>query len=165
MILTRKRHQAELDAEHKARQQDRDGFEQSLRLVSEHYRVALQDQQTRLHAELERAHAEIERLRAHELALLDRLCLVQRTLPVSEPLREAPKANGSADVQDLIDRSVRRSGPVATARQEAEAARAQQYAQAEAARLRAAERSLPNQPAAAIATARALEEMNGLQEE
>lgn len=164
MILTRKRHREELDRLNKSRQQDRDGFEQSLRLVTDHYRNALQDQHTRLHAELERAQAEIERLRAHELALIDRVCLVQRTVPVSEPLREELKTP-AADPQELIDRSVRRSGPVATARQEAEAARAQQIALAEAARLRAAERSLPNQPAAAIATARALEEMNGLQEE
>lgn len=67
--------------------------------------------------------AQIERLTEQVAGLNDRLCLRSNTVPLSEPLKnphvtEAGKEPG--DLKEMLDRTVRRSGPVAAARQAAE---------------------------------------------
>src|SRR6266567_6607924 len=66
-------------------------------------------------SELQRLHEWNTKLSEQNFGLTDRICLQNRVQPTSEPLKQ-PKSSDETEVGELLDRTVRRSGPVAAAR-------------------------------------------------
>jgi hypothetical protein len=91
--------------------------------------------------------------------LTDRICLKNHTVPVSEPLRSESPFPDPQNLGELLDQSVRLSGPVSSGRRNAEAQLMKRQAEEEAQRMRA---SVPVAGAAAAVKAVSLEELNDL---
>jgi hypothetical protein len=125
-------HHCEIDALHELSEQLRSDLQRQSDL-----RAAAEAISQLKDAELERQRRWIHKLSDQNLALMDRICLQNRTVPVSEPLTKvaADSPNGE-DVAKTVTRMLR-TGPVAKARQDAEAEYRAELAKEEEARAKA----------------------------
>lgn len=126
--------------------------ESAMRAAAEAMRDHFKEEVSRLQAQL------LERNRDNA-ALTDRICLLSRTVPVSESLKRETTEPDPEKLKELIDQSIRHGGPVSQGRQHAEAAVRRAEEEIEAQRMRT---EIPPAAKAAAASALSIEDLDDL---